>query len=73
MPMDRDFENACALIEEHCIEYLVIAKYGNGLVWKESNATFGVGAATRYLASMDERERHNVRVELTGEDIQEDE
>lgn len=69
MPMDRDFENACALIEEHCIEYLVVARYGNGLIWKESSSAFGIGAATRYLSAMDEKERHQVRLEMNEADI----
>ena len=73
MPMEKEFKDACAKIEEHCGEYLVIGKFNDGLIWKESNSTFAVGAALRYLAYMDEKERHNLRVQLQNETEEDDE
>lgn len=73
MPMEKEFEDACAKIGEHCGEYLVIGRFSNGLIWKESCQSFAMGAAKRYLTVMDEKERHNVRIECANESTQEDE
>lgn len=51
------FKESVSAFAEHHAEFLIVAKTGSGnLLWKASDKTWGIGAASRYINCEDARD-----------------
>lgn len=58
MPNLNRFKDSIAKIGEHYSEFLVIVKAEDGvLIYRHTDKTWGIGAASRYMGIMMEEER----------------